>query len=108
MTHLPESTSITLRALEGAPLADEATRRTVLAAAHALAERHGVDLVSIETNPDRLTVTLQLHRLGAIGFAAELRRLTEAWHKAHTGGKTLWGEPRVEPDEDDPADWWKR
>lgn len=107
MTPSPDLSSITLRALEGAPLSDEATRRTVVAAARALAERHGVELLRVDSSDDRLTVTLRVHRLGAIGFAAELRRLTEAWHKAHAGGRTLWGEPRIEPEEDDPADWWK-
>ena len=40
---------------------------------------------------------------------AELRRLTTNWHRSRHGETAhLWGEPRTEPEEDDPADWWKR
>ncbi len=102
-----ELSAITLRALEGRPLADGAVRRIVVATARAIAERHGVELVGVEPADDRVTLTLRTHRLAAIGFASELRRLTTAWYAGGHPGRQLWGEARVDPDEDDPADWWK-
>jgi hypothetical protein len=103
-------TQITLRALQGEPLADAAVRSMVLAAASAIAERHGIEVLKADAADDRVTVTLTTHRLGAIGFAAELRRLTTNWYTEKYGAATLWGEaPHVrERADDDDADWWKR
>ena len=101
---------VTLRALEGEPLADADLRSMIVATAHALAERHGVKVVEIETGHDHLTAHLCLSRLGAIGFAAELRRLTTAWYTKKYGERTLWGEP-TRPDDDDDSiveDWFLR
>ena len=87
-----EATTVTLRALAGrAPLDDERIRGLVIAAAHAIAERHGVRVIAIETEPTALIATLATGRLPAIGFAAELRRTTNAWHEGKFG-ETLWGE----------------
>lgn len=106
----PHST-ISLRALEGTPLTDEKVRRIVEATARAIAERHNVELVSMETRPDRVTVTLAAHRLAAIGFIAELRRLTTAWYHTDHPGEYLWGDAhghnQDDGEDDDPADWWK-
>lgn len=74
------------------PLADRRTRDTVLAAARALAERTGVTLLEVEARPRELTATLAAGRIAAMGFAAELRRITNAWH-AQTFGLHLWTEP---------------
>ena len=92
MTDHPRTT-ITLRARSGTPLEDDQTRRTVEAVARAIAERHGVTLVRLAADSDRITATLALGRLAAIGFAAELRRLTTAWYREHTGIDHLWGDP---------------
>lgn len=107
MTHDPDRNTITLRALDEAPvppLSDRAVRRMVVATAHAIAERNGVNLLRVTADDDRVTATLACSRLAAIGFAAELRRLTENWYRQHTGEHTLWGIPTRndldEPDED--------
>ncbi len=117
----PPTTTITLRALEGAPLAETSVRDMVRANAHAIAERQGVEVLALENQPDRITVTLGAGRIEAFGFAAELRRLTEAWYESKHGG-TLWGEPPRahesdasddsddldDEDDDDPAEAWKK
>ena len=86
------TTTITLRALEGQPLADRAVRDMVVAAAKALAERHGVEVIDVATAPDRVTCTLATHRIAALGFAAELRRTTTAWYEHKHGAKAMWGD----------------
>ena len=84
--------AITLRALQGEPLADEAVRRMVIATAHAIAERQGVGVKSVATTTQSVTVEIERGRIEALGFAAELRRLTTAWYTAKHGTTTLWGE----------------
>ena len=97
-----DRTTITLHARSGAPLEDDETRRMVEATARAIAERHGVNLIRLVTEDDRITATLTLPRLAAIGFAAELRRITTSWYREHTGIDHLWGhEGDPEPDSDD-------
>lgn len=91
-----DAAAVTLRALEGEPLADPVVERTVVATAHAIAERTGVVVLAVETDPDRVTVTLAADRIAAIGFAAELRRVTTSWWTKRTGATTLWGEPPEE------------
>lgn len=88
------ATSIVLRALDGEPLADKRIRELVIAAARGLAERHGVELLDITAEGDRLTCVLAADRIVAMGFAAELRRTTDAWHAHKFNGATLWGDPR--------------
>jgi hypothetical protein len=73
------------------PLADEGVRRIVVASAEALAERNGVRLARTETTPASLTLTILGPALVAVGFAAELRRATEAWHRSKYGSP-LWSE----------------
>ncbi|MBL0927678.1 MAG: hypothetical protein IBJ11_08500 [Phycisphaerales bacterium] len=97
-------TTVTLRALEGAPLDDPVVRDIVVATAHAIAERNGVTIWALEAGPDSITVTLEANRLAAIGFAAELRRLTTNWYRAKFREDHLWGEPRAH-DHDDTTDW---
>jgi len=86
-----EHATVTLRARFGTPLADAGVRDTVLASAHAIGERTGVTIDRVENDDASVTVTLATDRIGAIGFAAELRRVTNAWH-ARKFGVTLWGE----------------
>ncbi|MDX2116321.1 MAG: hypothetical protein SFZ24_11980 [Planctomycetota bacterium] len=100
--------SITLRALEGRPLLDPAARDMVIAMAHAIAERNGVGLSGLATSDDSITVELEGTRLMALGFAAELRRLTDAWYSRKFGETSLWGEPRTGDAAEDgwqPWDW---
>lgn len=89
------ATRITLSALEGTPLQHEMVQRMVLATAEALAERQGVKVLHIEANDASVTATLAADRIVAIGFAAELRRLTTNWYRHKFGVETLWGEPRT-------------
>jgi hypothetical protein len=102
MTFMPDATTITLRALEGEPLADPKIRDMVEAAARSIAERHGIEVLALRTEQDRITVSLPLSRLAAIGFVAELRRQTTAWYTRKFGAETLWGEPVEEGEQ------WKR
>lgn len=89
------TTRITLSALEGTPLQHEMVQRMVLATAEALAERQGVNVLSIEADESSVTAVLAADRIVAIGFAAELRRLTTNWYRHKFGVETLWGEPRT-------------
>lgn len=86
------STTITLRAIAGTPLADERIRDLVVATAHSIAERNDVRVLALATTDDRLTATLNVNRLAAIGFAAELRRLTNRWYAQKFGMANLWGD----------------
>jgi hypothetical protein len=56
-------------------------------------------VVQVRAEPDRVSVTLQTGRIQAIGFAAELRRLTSRWYMQKFGEQTLWGEPVDEGEE---------
>lgn len=81
---------ITLRARSGTPLADHRVRDMVVAAAHALAERHGVETIDVVASPDALECRLRGSQIVALGFAAELRRTTESWYEHTHPGATLW------------------
>ena len=96
------ATTITLRALHGQPLGDAAIRGVVEATAHAIAERQGLRVLALRSEADRIHVTLPVGRLAAIGFAAELRRLTSRWYTQKFGEETLWGAAVEEGEE------WKR
>ncbi len=87
------SSVITLRALAGEPLAEPAIEDMVSATARAVAERQGVAVLGLETAPGHITVELACNRIVAMGFAAELRRVTTAWYTNKFGMLTLWGEP---------------
>ncbi len=71
------------------PLADERVRETVLASARAIAERTGVELLDTSATDTALTATLAASRVAAMGFAAELRRVTNAWHTKRAS-RALW------------------
>lgn len=88
-----EASRVRLRALEGIPLADPVVRDMVVATANAIAERTGINLAEITTEPDSITVTLTADKLAALGFLAELRRLTSAWYEKKFREGPLWGEP---------------
>ena len=92
------ATTVTLRAHTGRPLANPEVARNVRAAAEAIAERTGVRLLTLAVEPDAVCATIATHRLAAMGFLAELRRLTNQWHAARTDGSILW--PRVVGDDE--------
>ena len=91
--------TITLRALEGEPLADNSIRQIIVSTAHAIAERQGVTVLNLETTPDSITVTLKTGRIQSLGFAAELRTLTTRWYTKKFNMDTLWGNPPPEIEE---------
>ena len=95
--------TITLHA-EGSPLADERTKGTVSAAAHALAERFGIEVVGLATANDSIEVTLGADEVTAVGFAAELRRSTNTWYASRHNGQALWITPHDPLDPHEPHD----
>ena len=101
MTAPSERSIITLRALQGAALRELNIRSMIEATAHSLAERNDVDMHRLIDGDDSITVELGCDRLAALGFAAELRRLTTSWYTRKFGAGTLWGEPH----ESQGADW---
>ncbi|MDX2117171.1 MAG: hypothetical protein SFY96_03200 [Planctomycetota bacterium] len=99
-----KATRVRLRALQGEPLADPRIRSTVVAAAEALAERTGVKVLQLDVDNASLTAVLDVDRLGAIGFAAELRRVTSAWYAARHPGEELWGRAAEQDEHADDAE----
>jgi len=87
-----EPSTVRLRALSGTPVTDARVRATVLSTAHAIAERTGVELLAVEASDDAVTATIAVDKLAAMGFLAELRRLTNAWYAGKHAGGSLWGE----------------
>lgn len=79
---------VALRAADGA-LDAERVRQTVEATARAIAERTGVEILEIRTGPGGVRAVVATGRIAAMGFAAELRRLTNRWHADKLGGE-LW------------------
>lgn len=79
-----------LRALEGHPLDDAQVRETVLATARAIAERTGFALEQLDAAHDAVTVTMRADKLAALGFLAELRRVTNAWYESKYHRGPLW------------------
>lgn len=100
-------TRVRLRAWEEGALTDPKVRDMVIASAEAIAERTGVQLISIEIDEQGVNAVVRGDRLIAMGLVAELRRLTGAWYTRHHPGCHLWIEP--DPDRDahdgDPAQW---
>ena len=68
---------------------------TIIAAAHAAAERIGVTLRGAGFEGDGLVLEVDGPMLVAIGLAAELRRSTDHWHHERTG-RHLWIAPEDE------------
>jgi len=99
---------VTLRALEGAPLTHERIREMVIATAHALGERQAVRIVDVNADDRSITIAMEGSNIVAMGFAAELRRLTTNWYRHKFGVDTLWGEPIASDGDDDPSEAWKR
>ncbi len=81
---------VTLRAQVGQPLLDPEVRAIVEAEARAIAERTGVELTGLRVDGASLTAELAGPPIVGVGFAAELRRHTDAWYRRHHG-MGLWG-----------------
>jgi len=84
-----EVAAVDLRPLEDGALDDARTRETVLASARSIAEQHGVPLVELGVAGGALRLGVRADRLVSLGFAAEVRRATNAWYRARTGS-ALW------------------
>lgn len=83
-----------LTALHGTPLDEESVRRTVEAAARAIGEREGIRVQGLEIAPDSIAITIDADRLTGLGFAAELRRVTNRWYEQKYRDGPLWGTPK--------------
>lgn len=94
MSGPPVISDITLHALRGEPLEDPSVRDMIIATAHAIGERQGVSVIDVVADERSVTMKLEAERLVAIGFAAELRRVTTNWYREKYGAETLWGEVR--------------
>jgi D-glycero-D-manno-heptose 1,7-bisphosphate phosphatase len=81
---------ITLHAASEVDLREPRLRSTVRAMAESLAERTGVRLAALDWNSHSLTATVEGGEIVALGFAAELRRSTDGWWRAHGGSGPLW------------------
>lgn len=84
-------TTMTLRARSGIGPLDPSVRDMVVAAAHAIAERTGLPVAEVSADGEQVTVRVQGPPIVAIGFVAELRRVTDRWYEGKYGG-VLWGE----------------
>lgn len=84
-----EWASANLHAFYPGMLSDIRIRETVMAAAHGIAERTGVELKYVQIEDDYLTVEVRGSLLIAMALLAELRRSTEQWHMSHGDGP-LW------------------
>jgi len=83
------ATTVWLASSTGEPLADRAVRVIIESSARGIAERTGVEIIDLCTDERSVSATLATHRLAALGFMAELRRVTNAWHRSKRGGE-LW------------------
>lgn len=81
--------SASLRAAHPGLLNAERTRESVLSSGRALAERSGVRLLRLAIEDGRLDAEVDGPEIVALGFIAELRRITNRWHRARTG-EALW------------------
>jgi len=91
-----DSRTVRINALSGKPLADHAVLSSVVAAAHALAERSGIRIVYLSTGDDFIEVDLVAEEVVAVGFAAELRRITNKWFEEKFRAGPMWGTRRAE------------
>lgn len=86
-----EHSTVRLTAIHGSPLAEGKVRATVVATAHAIAERVGVPILHVGTDDQSVQVTLGCGQVESVGFAAELRRLTNSWYTSKFNLGPLWG-----------------
>jgi D-glycero-D-manno-heptose 1,7-bisphosphate phosphatase len=82
--------TVTLHALHDAALDDPEVRQALVTAAQSLADRGGVRLLQLDWSDGCMTVTVEGGELVALGFAAELRRLTHRWWRARGELSPLW------------------
>ena len=88
-----DATTITLHTADGQALSHERVRETVMAAAASLAERFKIEMTELDADDEALTVTLIADEVTSVGFAAELRRNTNAWYEGKYNNGPLWRSP---------------
>ena len=81
--------SVRLTALDGEPLDDESVRSIVISTAEAIGERTCVSVEVAGTDGSSIELHVMGSQLEATALAAELRRLTNAWHSEKFGCQ-LW------------------
>jgi len=96
-----ETSTVRLSAHRGRPLDDPKVRSTVEATARAILERTGVPMVGMESDGASVTVTLGADKIAAMGFLAELRRLTNSWYEGKFKAGELWGHLPVHGSDDE-------
>jgi hypothetical protein len=90
--------TLVLRARIGRPLDDPSVRDLVAATAEAIGERQGVAVRVIAAGGDAIEVAVAGGEVAALGLVAELRRLTDRWHRGRFGSP-LWAAPPEAADE---------
>ncbi|HAW96892.1 MAG: hypothetical protein CMJ33_05825 [Phycisphaerae bacterium] len=75
------SSGVRLNALVGRPLADVGVREIVTSTAEAIGERNGIDVRVTFVGDDAIELEVEGSQLTATAAAAELRRLTDQWHR---------------------------
>ena len=75
------SAGVRLKALLGTPLSDPGVREIVTSTAEALGERNGIRVKVTFVSDDAIELEVEGSQLNATAAAAELRRLTEQWHR---------------------------
>lgn len=80
---------VRLKAQDGDPLHDDAVRAIVVSTAEAIGERTGVAVTVLNADGNSIELDVGGTQLEATALAAELRRLTDAWH-SEKYGCTLW------------------
>lgn len=81
--------SVRLSSLLGAPLADHSVRAIVRSSAEAIGERTGVSVRIRSVDDQSIELEIEGSQLEATALAAELRRITDDWHREKFGC-TLW------------------
>lgn len=76
---------VRLQALDGDPLHDSAVRAIVVSTAEAIGERTGVNVRVLDADGNSVELDVEGTQLEATALAAELRRLTDAWHSKKFG-----------------------
>ena len=75
------SAGVRLNALVGRPLADQSVREIVTSTAEAIGERNGIRISVTFVGDDAIELEVAGSQLTATAAAAELRRLTDQWHR---------------------------
>ncbi|MEE2682278.1 MAG: hypothetical protein VX641_07920 [Planctomycetota bacterium] len=84
--------AVRLSSTLGAPLSDDSIRAIVGASAQAIGERTGVQVRITDLDDASIELEVEGSPLEATALAAELRRVTNDWHRDKFGC-ALWSSP---------------